>query len=205
MSKTRNSRRPGRTSQHAYGNAIDINPSRNPFRTSQTDMPPSVSAMAAKWGLSWGGDWSARSRDPMHFEWDGSRPWENKKGPTATADNKPATFPFGLTSGFFGSAKAAEGQRDLPGSPDERDERKRLHQAWNGIGGQHAARMAGITRAVQQTSFSHAIHHNDNSVETKIGALNIHTQATDAAGIAADIQPILQRGHAASRANYGLA
>ena len=88
---------PGRISQHAYGNAIDINPAQNPFHTSQTDLPKNVSDMAAKWGLSWGGDWSERSRDPMHFEWNGSRPWENKQGPVAGPQNKPNVMPFGLT------------------------------------------------------------------------------------------------------------
>lgn len=58
-------------SEHAYGNAIDINPSRNPFRTSRTDLPPNISQIAAKYGLIWGGDWAGRSVDPMHFEWSG--------------------------------------------------------------------------------------------------------------------------------------
>ena len=88
---------PGRVSQHAFGNAIDINPSRNPFHSSKTDMPANVSAMAAKWGLSWGGDWSERSRDPMHFEWTGAKPWLAQKGPAPTLANKPALMPFGLT------------------------------------------------------------------------------------------------------------
>ena len=86
----------GRISQHAYGNAIDINPSKNPYKTSITDMPKNVSEMAAKWGLSWGGDWSERSRDPMHFEWAGAQPWKNKAGPEPTPENKPAPMPFGL-------------------------------------------------------------------------------------------------------------
>lgn len=61
----------GGLSQHAYGNAIDINPSANPFsKIFQTDMPKNVSDMAAKWGLSWGGDWKS-IKDTMHFEWTG--------------------------------------------------------------------------------------------------------------------------------------
>lgn len=54
-------------SQHAFGNAIDINPSRNPVNGSN-DLPPNISAIAAKWGLSWGGDWKGDKKDPMHFE-----------------------------------------------------------------------------------------------------------------------------------------
>lgn len=62
-------------SQHAYGNAIDINPGKNPmgYGPLKTDLPPNVSDMAAKWGLSWGGDWKNR-KDAMHFEWAGKTP-----------------------------------------------------------------------------------------------------------------------------------
>jgi hypothetical protein len=60
-----------------YGNAIDINPARNPYsRKFITDMPANVSDMAAKYGLSWGGDWKS-IKDTMHFEWMGKRPWQN--------------------------------------------------------------------------------------------------------------------------------
>lgn len=64
----------GRISQHAYGNAIDINPGRNPYRTSTTDMPSNISEIARRHGLVWGGNWSERNRDPMHFEWSGKNP-----------------------------------------------------------------------------------------------------------------------------------
>lgn len=60
-------------SQHAYGNAIDI----NPFDHGNTDsaggrnnLPPNVQQMAARWGLSWGGGW--RRQDTMHFEYHGA-------------------------------------------------------------------------------------------------------------------------------------
>jgi hypothetical protein len=74
-----------RLSQHAFGNAVDINPDQNP-QYGGTNLPANVSDMAAKWGLSWGGDWSSRYRDPMHFEWTGRRPWLDKgSGQTAKA------------------------------------------------------------------------------------------------------------------------
>ncbi len=61
-------------SQHAYGNAIDINPAKNPYsKKFITDLPKNVSEMAAKHGLSWGGDWKS-VKDTMHFEWTGKRP-----------------------------------------------------------------------------------------------------------------------------------
>ncbi|CAN5630591.1 hypothetical protein BH10ACT2_BH10ACT2_18770 [soil metagenome] len=84
-------------SNHAYGLASDINVSRNPMQTNygingatacqtpmKTDMPQWVIQVAEKWGLYWGGyGWSAgcsspsqvkssASRDPMHFEFNGS-------------------------------------------------------------------------------------------------------------------------------------
>jgi len=59
----------GQKSFHALGVSIDINPSSNPHlfdgRT-VTDMPSNVSAMARKYGLGWGGDWTS-SKDTMHF------------------------------------------------------------------------------------------------------------------------------------------
>jgi len=84
-------------SNHAYGLAADINTSQNPMQTQtgidgasscqtpiKTDMPRWVIQTAEKWGLYWGGyGWSggcsspeqfktSSSRDPMHFEFNGS-------------------------------------------------------------------------------------------------------------------------------------
>ncbi|MDO8363725.1 MAG: peptidoglycan-binding protein [Actinomycetota bacterium] len=84
-------------SNHAYGLATDINTVANPLRTyygingntacqtpMATDMPQWVVQVAEKWGLYWGGyGWSSgctspaqvktsASRDPMHFEFNGS-------------------------------------------------------------------------------------------------------------------------------------
>lgn len=62
-----------RLSNHAFGNAIDINPTLNPVtypgrgQPMISNMPADVSDLAAKWGLSWGGDWRTK-KDPMHFE-----------------------------------------------------------------------------------------------------------------------------------------
>ncbi len=63
----------GGWSQHAYGNAIDINPYANPFGGGKSDMPEGVSVIAARNGLSWGGDWRG-TKDPMHFEYTGVEP-----------------------------------------------------------------------------------------------------------------------------------
>lgn len=67
----RNKKGGGGLSQHAFGNAIDINPDQNPYsRKFITDLPDNVSSLAAKWGLSWGGDWKS-IKDTMHFEYTG--------------------------------------------------------------------------------------------------------------------------------------
>lgn len=59
-------------SNHAWGLAIDLNSLRNPMRRPFTsDMPAGVSALAAKYGLRWGGDYST-TPDPMHFEFMGT-------------------------------------------------------------------------------------------------------------------------------------
>jgi len=62
----------GRPSFHSQGMAIDINPSENPHtfpgqpNYGKTDMPANVGAIAAKYGLGWGGNWQS-SKDTMHF------------------------------------------------------------------------------------------------------------------------------------------
>ena len=52
---------------HAYGAAIDINPSANPMgSTLITDLPPGIDVIAKQLGLGWGGTWSTK-KDAMHF------------------------------------------------------------------------------------------------------------------------------------------
>ncbi len=84
-------------SNHSYGLALDINTAKNPMKSYYgtggatacqtpmlTDMPQWVVQVAEKWGLYWGGyGWasgctspsqvkSSASRDPMHFEFNGT-------------------------------------------------------------------------------------------------------------------------------------
>lgn len=68
-------KRGGRTlSEHAFGNAIDINWDLNPMmKELRTNLPKEIGRIAAKYGLSWGGDWR-NIKDPMHFEWTGRMP-----------------------------------------------------------------------------------------------------------------------------------
>jgi len=70
----RNKRGGSSLSEHSFGNAIDINWDENPMgKTLVTDLPPNISQIAAKYGLSWGGDWKS-NKDAMHFEWVGTAP-----------------------------------------------------------------------------------------------------------------------------------
>jgi hypothetical protein len=68
----RNKRGGGTLSMHAYGCAIDLDPARNPFHSTRPNfgkMPAHkvVEAFEAE-GWTWGGRWSGRSCDGMHFQ-----------------------------------------------------------------------------------------------------------------------------------------
>ncbi|WP_316228285.1 phage tail tape measure protein [Bradyrhizobium sp. SZCCHNR1039] len=104
----RGKRMGGGWSQHAYGNAIDINPDQNKQDgTGRTTMPANVRDMAAKYGLSWGGDWSRRYNDPMHFEWMGKKPWlDNVPSPTDAVKNVP---PSRIPDAGIGGGRSASG------------------------------------------------------------------------------------------------
>lgn len=64
--------RPQRTgtklSTHAWGIAIDLNPSTNTQGTSG-DMDSGVVQVFKDAGFEYGGDWSGTVRDPMHFQY----------------------------------------------------------------------------------------------------------------------------------------
>lgn len=56
-----------KASHHAFGHAIDLNPSANPNRSSRTDLPVALTQqLIKKWGLGWGYNWKS-VKDPMHF------------------------------------------------------------------------------------------------------------------------------------------
>ena len=77
----------GTKSYHSLGVAIDINPSANPHLFDGrlvTDMPSNVGAMAAKYGLGWGGNWRS-SKDAMHFS------MASGEGGTVAVDRTGAT------------------------------------------------------------------------------------------------------------------
>ena len=63
----------GELSDHSWGTALDVNWTTNPLGSPnacdmRTDLPSDVAAIAARWGLAWGGEFPCGSKDPMHFE-----------------------------------------------------------------------------------------------------------------------------------------
>lgn len=58
-------------SVHSWGGAIDLDPERNGFRQPYKagwSIPMEVVAIFERAGAIWGGRWSAKSSDPMHFQ-----------------------------------------------------------------------------------------------------------------------------------------
>lgn len=105
-------------SRHAFGEAIDVNPSTNPHMRGGnlvTDMPAGTSEAAARFGLKWGGDW--RNPDAMHFQVDKSiRNFETATVQAATATqnagtqmNNAAAGAQGFTGGVQTATTATQG------------------------------------------------------------------------------------------------
>jgi len=60
---------PGKLSNHASGTAIDLNATKHPLTkrgTFAAEKVPMIKALAKKYGLAWGGEWTRA--DEMHFE-----------------------------------------------------------------------------------------------------------------------------------------
>jgi len=54
-------------STHSWGIAIDLNPETNAQSTAG-DMAPEIVDIFRQAGFKWGGEWSGRDKDPMHFQ-----------------------------------------------------------------------------------------------------------------------------------------
>lgn len=103
-------------SLHAYGLALDLNPSDNPYGTNRTDQPAafrsSIKAITAdgRQVFAWGGDWTGSGSDPMHWQI-GATPAELSNG--LDLPNLPDEPPNGGTSmyGLIGLTSAHSGDR----------------------------------------------------------------------------------------------
>ncbi len=56
-----------RPSTHSWGIALDLNPGTNAMGTAG-DMDPRLVELFREHGFKWGGDWTGRNKDPMHFQ-----------------------------------------------------------------------------------------------------------------------------------------
>ena len=96
-----------RVSQHAFGNAVDINSTLNPYHEDEliTNMPSWFVNVWTDAGFCWGGSWIS-IKDPMHFSW---------RGPAFTEgfDVLPAAYlPLTPSEGFTRTMLT----RTVPGS-----------------------------------------------------------------------------------------
>lgn len=61
-------RQSSKLSTHCWGIAIDLNPETN-RQGSAGDMHPEIVELFREFGFKWGGDWSGKSKDSMHFQY----------------------------------------------------------------------------------------------------------------------------------------
>jgi LysM repeat protein len=61
-------RQSSKLSTHCWGIAIDLNPETNRQGTAG-DMHPELVEVFREFGFTWGGDWTGKSKDPMHFQY----------------------------------------------------------------------------------------------------------------------------------------
>lgn len=107
-----------RPSEHAFGSAVDFNPSHNPYSRDnylRTDMPDWFVQSFVDAGFCWGGDW-VDVKDAMHFSWSGPAATPNYPG--RPAPYPPVSEPTGYRGevvSFTSRVVAAPGTRIITG------------------------------------------------------------------------------------------
>ena len=98
-------------SQHAVGNALDMNPAQNPYTTGPliTNMPAAYVQAWKDAGFCWGGDWRF-TKDAMHYSW---------RGPAALGGTTPRLAPYApLTAEASFTVKALDVPVAIPAGAD---------------------------------------------------------------------------------------
>ena len=135
-----NRNNPSKLSEHAFGNAIDINPAQNPNASSLiTDFPADIADIAHRHGLKWGGEF-LRKKDTMHFEYNAAYDRKRRAGGLPGLQpidpNAFKTSPLGHTSSnaFHHTAVAMNQKTDIivqgstPEQPSLSDKYKIQHR-----------------------------------------------------------------------------
>lgn len=115
-------------SEHAYGNAIDVNSNDNPMTHGdvKTNLPANISEIAAGHNMIWGGNWQGR-KDPMHFEWAGPG-----GGQWQVAAGAPGAPPGSQQEGLMHLAAAAGPAPQATPTALSDDEKSQLEAVGNG-------------------------------------------------------------------------
>lgn len=212
-----NNERMGNASYHPLGRAIDVNQVGRGVRAGGRTLPLDVEdKLAEKWGLRSGN--SFRSNDNGHFEVHRAEAAraaiERLKGDQKpTSSQSPVAAPPPTST-----APASRPTTDAPPSPPASFaptlsgiQAFRESSMWRGIGnGAGGTSLPDTGRMLADAQAARfAAHNNSTSTTTNTTTLNggIHltTQATDADGIARDMEGALKRRNFAQSANYGAA
>ena len=85
---------PGVKSNHSWGLALDVNAPVNPMTSDgrvHTNLPPNAGRIAKKYGFLWGGDYTGYRKDPMHFEFIGTKAEARRRRLALHKDTTPTT------------------------------------------------------------------------------------------------------------------
>lgn len=126
--------------------------------------------------------------------------WELRNDPTY---KKAGAALAGATTAA-GAAEIVSKQYERPGDVvGEAALRASIANAMQTSGTGFVGAGSEAVAAASSNTYNNSTTNNSSTHDTKIGAVNVFTQATDAQGIARDIRPAMERNTFAQSANYG--